>query len=171
MITSIDNLLLFIAYIFTPFMVLFFIYKCVTQKKLSPIILTILCCAIGYSVFYYVESKPKNIEYDTSIKISEVNNYNESQIVEILLKRQFDNYKKENLFAKNKLLDYKLNRINGPITIQSNNQTYDNYFDVSYSIKTMDSNWVAGNGEHDGLWIYNRSSYYRLLKEGDKYIL
>lgn len=171
MINVIDNLLLFIAYIFTPFMLLFFIYNFVTKKKISWILLLILGSSIAYSTFYYVESKPKNITYDNSVKIYEVSTLNDNQIVEVILKKQLDNYKNENLFTKNKLLDYKIERINGPIKIQSDNQVYDDYFDISYSVKTINSNWVAGNGDHNGLWIYNKNAYYRLLKEDDKYIL
>ena len=37
-----------------------------------------------------------------------------------------------------------------------------NYYDISYSVKTIDPAWIAGNGKNEGLWVNNKSGFFIL---------
>lgn len=38
----------------------------------------------------------------------------------------------------------------------------ENYYDISYSVKTIDPVWIAGNGKNEGLWVNNKSGFFIL---------
>lgn len=124
---------------------------------------------IIYLSFYSYESIPdENIQYN-HIAISDVDELSEKDIINQMLTKEFDYYKSKRLFNKNKLLDYKINRINGPIKNPSD--IGHNYYSVSYSVKTINPEWIAGNGETKGIWVNNKSNIYVLLKNDSQYFL
>jgi len=45
-----------------------------------------------------------------------------------------------------------------------------NYYDISYSVKTIDPAWIAGNGKNEGLWVNNKSGFFVLIKNDNQYI-
>lgn len=168
MITFIDNFLL-ILYFLSFFVITVTIYKYIRIKKLETKYLVIMLIGILYSLFYSYESIPdENIQYD-HITISAVDKLSEKEIVNKILIRKFDYYKSKRLFNKNKLLDYRINRIDGPIKNPSD--IGHNYYSVSYSVKTINPEWIAGNGEIKGIWVNNKSNIYVLLKNDSRYFL
>ena len=46
-----------------------------------------------------------------------------------------------------------------------------NYYDISYSVKTIDPAWIAGNEKNEGLWVNNKSGFFVLIKNNNQYIL
>lgn len=64
-----------------------------------------------------------------------------------------------------------INRIDGPIKIRDSDGMDKNYYDISYSVKTIDPVWIAGNGKNEGLWVNNKSGFFILIKNGNQYIL
>ncbi|WP_443674856.1 hypothetical protein, partial [Megasphaera sp.] len=96
------------------------------------------------------------------IAVSDAEGLSEKEIVNKILIREFDHYKSERLFTKNKIFDYTINRIDGPIKIRDSDGMDKNYYDISYSVKTIDSAWIAGNGKNEGLWVNNKSGFFIL---------
>ena len=52
----------------------------------------------------------------------------------------------------------------GPIKIKDKDGMDKNYYDISYSVKTIDPAWIAGNGKNEGLWVNNKSGFFVLIK-------
>ena len=171
MITLIDNSLVLLAYVITPISVLSLIYMYFKHKRIHKKHVFITFLLILFSMFYAIESASNQLIVNNTILIKDTQGLTNKEIVEKLLKNEFDAYLHENLFAKNKVLDYKIERINGPLTKYNYNQQFDDYYDISYSVKVINANWIAGNGTQDGLWIKNKNGYYRLIKSADKYSL
>ena len=94
------------------------------------------------------------------IAVSDAEGLSEKEIVNKILIREFDHYKSERLFTKNKIFDYTINRIDGPIKIRDSDGMDKNYYDISYSVKTIDPAWIAGNGKNEGLWVNNKSGFF-----------
>lgn len=131
--------------------------------------MVILLIGIAYITFYSYESLPNEQIQCDCIAISDVKGFSEKEIVNTILTKKFDHYKYKKLFTKNKVFDYKINRINGPI--KNSGELDKSYYDVSYSVKTIDPTWIAGNGNSEGLWINNKSEFYILIKDNNRYVL
>ena len=104
------------------------------------------------------------------ITVSDAKGLSEKEIVNKILIHEFDHYKSERLFTKNKIFDYTINRIDGPIKIKDKDGMDKNYYDISYSVKTIDPAWIAGNGKNEGLWVNNKSGFFVLIKNDNQYI-
>lgn len=171
MITLIDNSLVILAYILAPISLISLMYILFKRLPLKKTHVFITLFLVLFSIFFMMESKSNQPIINNSVPIKDVQGLTNEEIVEKLLRNEFNAYLQENFFAENKVLDYKIERINGPLTIHTNNQEFDDYYDISYSVKVINANWIAGNGTQDGLWIKNKNGYYRLIKSADKYSL
>ena len=167
MIGVVENLLLVLTYIVTPTIMAIFAYRLIKYKRIEVKWMVVTFVFISYGCFFYVESKPMMREPIISVAVNESQPMSGKDIVENLMREKFEVYLNEHLFAPNKIFDYKINRIQGPITVNG----HDDYYSVSYSVKVINQKWIAGNGTLDGLWVNNKSEYYRLMREGDKYRL
>ena len=170
MITFISDAL-FILYIFAFFMVAISFYKYIRTKKGRRKNIAIILIGVAYLMFYSYDSILVEPIQCNRITVSDAKGLSEKEIVNKILIHEFDHYKSERLFNKNKIFDYTINRIDGPIKIKDKDGMDKNYYDISYSVKTIDSAWIAGNGKNEGLWVNNKSGFFVLIKNDNQYIL
>ena len=69
------------------------------------------------------------------IAVSDAEGLSEKEIVNKILIREFDHYKSERLFTKNKIFDYTINRIDGPIKLRDSDGMDKNYYEADCIIK------------------------------------
>lgn len=162
---------LFMLYIFTFFMTAIVLYKSIRTKKTKIKNIAIILIGVVYLIFYSYDSILVETIQCNRIAVSDAEGLSEKEIVNKILIHEFDHYKSERLFNKNKILDYTINRIDGPIKIKDNDGMDKNYYDISYSVKTIDPAWIAGNGKNEGLWVNNKSGFFVLIKNNNQYIL
>ena len=143
---------LFMLYIFTFFMTAIILYKCIRTKKTKIKNIAIILIGVVYLIFYSYDSILVETIQCNRIAVSDAEGLSEKEIV-------------------NKILDYTINRIDGPIKIKDNDGMDKNYYDISYSVKTIDPAWIAGNGKNEGLWVNNKSGFFVLIKNNNQYIL
>ena len=168
MITLISDFLFFLCFIaFSAIFAIF--YRYVKTKNIGLKGIAIILFGIVYLTFYFYQSMPEENIQQNSIAVSKVEGLSETDIINKILTQELEYYKSKRIFNKNKIFDYRINRINGPI--KNTGDPHKNYYDISYSVKTIDPTWFAGNGTSKGLWINNKSGFYILLKDGDRYIL
>ena len=160
---------LFLFYFCCFFVVAFSAYQCIRARKIRKKYMVIMLIGIAYISFYSYESIPIETTPCNHIAVSDVEGLSEKEIVHKMLVQEFDHYKSERLFAKNKIFDYKINRIDGPI--KGVDATGKIYYGVSYSVKAINSKWIAGNGEEKGFWVKNKFGYFDFMKEDNQYIL
>lgn len=168
MITLISDFLFFLCFIvfFTIFAIF---YRYVKTKNIGLKSTAMLLLGIAYLTFYSYQSMPGENTQQNSILVSNVEGLSEKDIINKILTQELEYYKSKRIFNKNKIFDYRINRINGPV--KNIGEIGENYYDISYSVKTIDPTWIAGNGTSDGFWINNKSGFYILIKDGDRYIL
>lgn len=162
---------LFILYIFAFFVAAISFYKYIRTKKGRRKNIAIILIGVVYLMFYSYDSILVEPIQCNRIAVSDAEGLSEKEIVNKILIREFDHYKSERLFTKNKIFDYTINRIDGPIKIRDSDGMDKNYYDISYSVKTIDPVWIAGNGKNEGLWVNNKSGFFILIKNGNQYIL
>ncbi|MCH4217658.1 MAG: hypothetical protein LKF74_03775 [Megasphaera sp.] len=163
MITFIDHSL-FILYFFSLFIIIISVYKSIKMKKIETKYMAVMIIGIMYFAFYSYESISVEENQYNQIEVSEAEGKSEKEIINKILIQEFDHYKSKRLFTKNKIFDYKINRIDGPMNDKKN-------YDISYSVKTINTEWIAGNGEIEGLWINNKSGFYNLIRNDNCYTL
>jgi hypothetical protein len=137
-------------------------YKYIRTKKGRRKNIAIILIGVVYLMFYSYDSILVEPIQCNRIAVSDAEGLSEKEIVNKILIREFDHYKSERLFTKNKIFDYTINRIDGPIKIRDSDGMDKNYYDISYSVKTIDPAWIAGNGKNEGLWVNNKSGFFIL---------
>ena len=170
MITFISDAL-FILYIFCFLWRQFPFINTSGQRKGEEKNIAIILIGVVYLMFYSYDSILVEPIQCNRIAVSDAEGLSEKEIVNKILIREFDHYKSERLFTKNKIFDYTINRIDGPIKIKDKDGMDKNYYDISYSVKTIDPAWIAGNGKNEGLWVNNKSGFFVLIKNDNQYIL
>lgn len=168
MITIIsDSLFLFYFIAIGAIFVIF--YKFIKNKKISKNSIAIILIGIAYVAFYSYESMPEENIQCNHIAVSSIEELSEKEIICKILNQEFEHYRSQKIFTRKKIFDYKINRITGPIKYQDKNGH--RYYDVSYSVKTISPEWIAGNGECKGLWISNKSGFFILIRDNEHYVL
>ena len=102
---------LFMLYIFTFFMTAIVLYKCIRTKKTKIKNIAIILIGVVYLIFYSYDSILVETIQCNRIAVSDAEGLSEKEIVNNILIHEFDHYKSERLFTKNKIFDYTINRI------------------------------------------------------------
>lgn len=131
-------------------------------KKNSAIILAI--CIISLLIGCTKQrANYKPIFNDIALK---TNSTDLKIISEQIMKKYFDEYKKDSVVKELKIKDYTINEI---IDIWGNSDKFG--FSISYSIKPayLNSYSLAGNGEVKDSWVVNKFNFVDVEKAGSQY--
>jgi len=154
-----------------PILALVTLYKIIKSKryKSNKFFLIIIC--IICSCFYWYETQSSEQIIDDKLSVIQASHLSDKEIVDILIHKKLESYKNKRLFNKDKILDYEIHHISEPVKTIEPTTSQNIYFNISYSLKVINSYWEAGNGFTKGLWIKDKSDYYELKKNNDEYTL
>lgn len=112
---------------------------------------------------------PGSYRPDSKVSI-ETSSTNLNEVASMLSDKYLSQYKKFNVIKRDRLKDYTINSVD----IIQDTKTPDSFeFILAYSVKpdSLDSYWVAGNGEQGLIWIRNKAAFVQVEKSGDKYVI